>query len=79
MSDETLYPIILNSSNLVQGSNGNSTYRYQFPAGSVKFKNSKVAVASLSMYYSWYNITSGNGNNSFQIIWPIGAGRLPSQ
>jgi hypothetical protein len=74
MSDETLYPIILNSSNLVQGSNGNSTYRYQFPAGSVKFKNSKVAVASLSMYYSWYNITSSNSNNTFQIIWPIGAG-----
>lgn len=25
------------------------------------------------MYYSWYNITSSNGNNSFQVIWPIGA------
>ena len=53
MSDETLYPIILDSSNLVQVSNGNSTCRYQFPAGSVKFKNSKVAVASVSMYYFW--------------------------
>ena len=40
-SNEILYPIILNSSNLVQGSNWNSTYRYQFPVGSVKFKTSK--------------------------------------
>jgi hypothetical protein len=72
-SNETLYPLVINSSNLVQNGN-NNTYRYQFPSGSVKFDNSKVAVASVSMYYSWYNITAANGNNSFQIIWPIGAG-----
>lgn len=26
------------------------------------------------MYYSWFNITSNNKNDSFQIIWPICAG-----
>jgi hypothetical protein len=53
--DSTLYPLILNSSNVVAGMN-NYTYRYQFPAGSVKFSGSKVVVASVSLYYSWQSI-----------------------
>jgi len=63
-----LYPIILNSSNVVAGSN-NSIYRYNFPQGSVKFNKSKVAVASISMYYSWYNILASLGNNTFTYTW----------
>ena len=72
--DETLYPLILNSSSLVLNGSLNNTYRYTFPSGSVKFNGSKVAVANVSMYYSWYNITATQNNNSFQLIWPIGAG-----
>lgn len=66
--DTQLYPIILNSSNAVSGTN-NSIYRYTFPAGSVKFNKSKVAVASISMYYSWYNILASLGNNTFTYTW----------
>ncbi len=66
--DTQLYPIILNSSNVVDGSN-NSIYRYNFPQGSVKFHKSKVAVASISMYYSWYNILASLGNNTFAYTW----------
>ncbi len=73
MTDEVVYPLIINNTNLV--SNGyNNTYRYSFPAGSVQFKNSKVAVSTVSIYYSWFNITSSNGNNSFQFIWPTSSG-----
>jgi hypothetical protein len=72
-SDETIYPLILNSSSLVPSTN-NNVYRYTFPVGSVKFSNSKVAISNINIYYSWFNITSTYGNNSFQIRWPIGAG-----
>lgn len=66
--DTQLYPIILNSSNAVAGTN-NSIYRYNFPQGSVRFNKSKVAVASISMYYSWYNILASSGNNTFTYTW----------
>lgn len=71
--DTQLYPIILNSSNVVAGSN-NSIYRYVFPQGSVKFNKSKVAVASISMYYSWYNILASLGNNTYTYTWFDNAG-----
>ncbi len=74
MTDEngTLYPIILNSSNLVSLGGNNNVYRYSFPIGSVKFENSKIAVSNISLYYSWFNITSANQNNQFQFRWPTG-------
>lgn len=70
MPDEsTIYPLIINSSGLQSNAN-NNTYRYSFPQGSVSFSKSRVAVANVNMYYSWYNITAANGNNEFQFIWP---------
>lgn len=63
------YPLILNASSVVSGSN-NSLYRYTFPSGSVKFNDSKVAVANISMFYSWQNITITNANNTFSFTWP---------
>ncbi len=72
-SNQILYPIILNSSN-VQSNSNNSKYVYNFPAGSVRFAGSKVAVASISMYYSWYNITSANGNNTLSYTFPTFVG-----
>ena len=65
-----LYPIILNNSNLIAGNANQNQFRYNFPAGSVKFKDSRVAVGSISMYYSWFNITAQNNNNTYQIIMP---------
>lgn len=71
MSDETIYPVILNSSSLIS-SNTNNVYRYTFPQGSVKFQNSKIAINNISLFYSWFNISSANNNNAFQIRWPNG-------
>lgn len=65
--------LIVNGNNLI--SNGfNDTYRYNFPAGSVEFKDDQVAVSAIYMYYSWFNITtastgSGYNNNVFQYVW----------
>ena len=64
--------IILNQSNIVQGSN-NSSLLYNFP-NSVKFSNHQIAVQSVSMYYSWTNINSLTlKNNTFSYSWIVGA------
>jgi hypothetical protein len=64
--------LILNSTNIVPGSN-NSILQYKFPAGNVKFlKGDKLALASLQMYYSTFNITALNQNNVFNYIWVDG-------
>ncbi len=66
----SLYPVILNSTNYVTGSNG--TFRYNFPTGQVNFKNSKIALASISIYYSWFSIQDSYNNTTLQIVWPVG-------
>jgi len=63
--------IVLNSSNIVQGSN-NSSLIYNFP-NSVKFSNHQIAVQSVSLYYSWTNINSTTlKNNVFTYSWIVG-------
>jgi hypothetical protein len=64
--------LIINSSNVVPNTN-NSVYRYNFPAGNVEFiKGQKLALGSIQMYYSTFNITSAQGNNTFSYIWVDG-------
>jgi hypothetical protein len=65
--------LIINSSNVISNSY-NDTYTYKFPVGSVYFKNDQVGITSISIYYSWNNITSATtggqyNNNSFSYIW----------
>jgi hypothetical protein len=71
--DYSIFPLIFSQSNLVSGTN-NSLYRFQFARGINLPKGSKVGVGRLSLYYSWFNITSSYNNNAFSIIWPVGAG-----
>ena len=56
--------VVLNNSNLIQDGLNNKLV-YKFP-NSVVFKDNSIAVASVAMYYSWFNITSSMGNNFFQ-------------
>lgn len=64
--------LIINSSNVVANTN-NSVYKYNFPAGNVEFKKGqKLALGSIQMYYSTFNITASQGNNSFSYIWVDG-------
>lgn len=61
--------LILNSSNIVEGTN-NSILEYDFVGGNINLKKGqKVALASIQMYYSTFNITALNNNNSFSYIW----------
>jgi hypothetical protein len=64
--------LILNSSNVVANTN-NSVFQYSFPAGNVEFvEGEKLALGSLQMYYSTFNITAALGNNSFSYVWVDG-------
>lgn len=61
--------LILNSSNILPNSN-NSKLIYQFAGGGVNLKKGqKVALASVQMYYSVFNITAAQGNNVFNYTW----------
>jgi hypothetical protein len=60
--------LILNASNVVAGSN-NSIYQYEFPQGGYTFKDDIIAIQSISMYFSAFNITTAYNNNSFSYIW----------
>jgi hypothetical protein len=59
-------PIVLSSSNIV--GTGNNVLTYTFPS-TATFRNDYVAVASIAMYYSWFNISSALGNNTFTYTW----------
>jgi len=64
--------LILNSANIIQGTN-NSILSYEFIGGNINLKKGqKVALASLQMYYSTFNITALNNNNSFSYVWVDG-------
>jgi len=63
--------IVLNQTNIVQDGN-NNTLVYKFP-NSVTFTNSEIAIAQITMYYSWFNVTSSLSNNYFTFNW-INAG-----
>ena len=64
--------LILNSANILQGTN-NSILSYEFIGGNINLKKGqKVALASLQMYYSTFNITVLNNNNAFAYVWVDG-------
>lgn len=55
--------IVLNTNNLVPDGKNNKLV-YKFP-NSVTFKDNSIAVSSVSIYYSWFNISAELGNNTF--------------
>jgi len=61
--------LILNTQNIVPNSN-NSELVFSFPAGAITIKESQqIALATLQMYYSTFNITAANGNNRYSYVW----------
>jgi len=64
--------LVFNSSNVV-GTN-NNTFQYNFIQGAVNIRDCEIAVGSLTIRYSWYNVTSYYNNRTFTIVFPYGAG-----
>jgi len=61
---------VLNNNNVVQNGQNNQLV-YRFPT-TAKFDKSYVAVASVSMYYAWFNIASIYNNTRFSYTWADG-------
>ena len=66
-----MFVIVMNSTHIVADGNNNKLV-YRFP-NSVVFKDKYIAVSSISMYYSWFNITSLYLNNTFSYTWTSGS------
>ena len=66
------YNLILNSSNLI-GSNNNQ-YKYNFIGGSFDVPDgAELSISQITIPYSWFNITSALGNNTFTYTMPVGS------
>jgi hypothetical protein len=59
--------LVLNSNNVVADGLNNKLI-FRFP-NSAKFDKAYVAVASVSMYYSWFNVSAALGNNVIGYTW----------
>lgn len=62
-----MFIIVMNQSNIVPDGLNNKLV-YKFPNSAV-LKDKFIAVSSVSMYYSWFNITSKYANNYFTYTW----------
>ena len=65
------YALVLNSNN-VTGSN-NTNFQYNFINGSFVAKDAEISISSLTIPYSWYNISSSYNNQKLSIVFPTGA------
>lgn len=76
---ETIQTIVLNGDNII--SNGyNNTLQYTFPGSSVNIKDSQIAISTIQITNSQFNINSQlYGNNTFQILIPYNNGTIDTQ
>lgn len=65
-----MFVLVLNASNVADDGT-NSTYIYNFP-NSVVLTDKYIAVSSVVMYYSWFNIDSKYNNNKLTYTWTVG-------
>ena len=62
-----MFVLVFNQSNIVNDGQNNKLV-YKFP-NSVVLKDKYVAVSSISMFYSWFNITAAFTNNTITYTW----------
>jgi len=64
-----MFVLVLNAQNLIDDGT-NSTYVYNFP-NSVNLTDKYIAVSTITMYYSWFNIDSKYNNNILTYTWTV--------
>ena len=65
------YNLILNSKNLVTSTQFNNVYQYNFPSGSFTIpEGSEMSINQVTIPYSWRNVSSALGNNTFSYYLP---------
>lgn len=66
------FTLILNSSNVVSGSN-NTSFKFNFLGGNFQAKDYEICIGSLTIPYAWYNISTFYSNTTFSITFPTTA------
>lgn len=66
-----MFVLVLNQNNIIQDGLNNKLL-YKFP-NSINLKDKYIAVSSISMFYSWFNITTLQLNNKLTYTWTSGA------
>jgi len=66
-----MFVITFNQNNLVQDGQNNKLI-FKFP-NSVNLSGKSIAVTSISLFYSWFNITTAQQNNNFSYTWTSGS------
>lgn len=66
-----MFVLVLNQSNVVPDGLNNKLV-YKFP-NSLTVKDKFIGVSSITMYYSWFNISSALNNNVFTYTWRVAA------
>jgi len=66
------FTLVLNSTN-VTSSSTNTTFKYNFINGGFQLKNMEMCVSSITLPYSFYNVSSYYNNRTFSLIFPTAA------
>ena len=66
------FTLVLNSSN-VSNTSTNTSFKYNFINGGFQVKDMEMCVSSITLPYSFYNISSYYNNQTFSLIFPKGA------
>ena len=66
------FTLVLNSSN-VSNTNTNTTFKYNFIQGGFQIKDMEMCVSSITLPYSFYNVSSYYANRTFSLIFPTAA------
>ena len=66
------FTLVLNSSN-VSNTNTNTTFKYNFIQGGFQVKDMEMCVSSITLPYSFYNVSSYYNNRTFSLIFPTAA------
>ncbi len=66
--DTISYTLILNKSNCINLDGNANIFEYPF-ASTKKFSNAKIALSSVSLFNSFFNISPSFNNNTFSYIW----------
>jgi hypothetical protein len=66
------FTLVLNSSN-VSNTSTNTTFKYNFIQGGFQVKNMEMCVSSITLPYSFYNVSSYYANRTFSLIFPTAA------
>ena len=66
------FTLVLNSSN-VSNTSTNTSFKYNFINGGFKIKDMEMCVSSITIPYSFYNVSSYYNNRTFSLIFPTAA------